>query len=190
MQQEIYRLPPQTLAGKVWQHFLRSGKKHLFITGSIGIGKTTVRQALQGGLVLCGGAESRAVRGTRQEKPKRIVLNTLKCPAKEIVIGRPAPNKMQADEEGFAKAATLLLWCATQPGEWMVIDEIGWLESSTPVYQQAVRGCLQQKRVLACLRKDDTEFLQELYACEDAYIEDLDNLLPQASPPPVQSYWV
>ena len=55
-------------------------------------------------------------------------------------------------------------------GEWVTIDEIGYLEEYADKYKDALRRLLDAKRVVAVVRKDDLEFLNELMSRGDAFV--------------------
>lgn len=81
-------------------------------------------------------------------------------------------NKMRPVSEGFAQGALALERLAENDSPWVGIDEIGYLE--TEDYQAALLRLLEQKSVLAVIRKQDTAFLQSLLLREDALVVDLD----------------
>ena len=81
-------------------------------------------------------------------------------------------NKMRPVPEGFDRGVCALERLAQSDSPWVGIDEIGYLE--TEAYQKAVLHLLEQKSVLAVVRKQDTSFLQELLARKDALVVDLD----------------
>ena len=62
------------------------------------------------------------------------------------------------------------------PGEWAAVDEIGFLEQSSPAYQQALWELFEHKRVLAALRKEDLPFLNRLRERADCLVLDLDEV--------------
>lgn len=59
-------------------------------------------------------------------------------------------------------------------GPWVSIDEIGYLESSCPEYQQAIGALLEKKQVAAVVRKQPLPFLTGLCRREDVFLVDLD----------------
>lgn len=59
-------------------------------------------------------------------------------------------------------------------GEWVTIDEIGYLESEHHGYRDAVRGLMQKKRLIVVVRKQDIPFLKELRNRPDVFVVDLD----------------
>lgn len=163
-------------ATEVLAAFRQSGKRHLFLTGSRGVGKTTLRRALCPLLSCTAGVETFAERPRPGEPPDRIILRSLAEPERCSEIGTPDQRRtsMIALPEGFALGKHLLEECAQSPAEWVMVDEVGYLENAVPDYCDALRNCLEKKRVLAVLRRGASPFLNELLAREDAYCVDLD----------------
>ena len=64
--------------------------------------------------------------------------------------------------------------CAQAAGEWVMIDEIGYLETACPPYTAALTALMDQKRLLAAVRKQDLPFLQALLRRADVFAVDLD----------------
>lgn len=62
------------------------------------------------------------------------------------------------------------------PGEWAAVDEIGFLEQSSPAYQKALWNLFEHKRVLAALRKENLPFLDRLKKRADCLVLDLDEV--------------
>lgn len=60
------------------------------------------------------------------------------------------------------------------PGTWVCVDEIGFLEEASPLYQQAMWQLFEHKRVLAALRKEELPFLIRLRSRADCLLLDLD----------------
>ena len=56
------------------------------------------------------------------------------------------------------------------------MDEIGFLEQSSPAYQAALWELFEQKRVLAALRKADLPFLRRISGRKDCLLLDLDRM--------------
>lgn len=93
------------------------------------------------------------------------------------VIGRRRGTAMEPvpgvlDKAGVELARKVL----AAPGEWAAVDEIGFLEQSGPDYQQALWHLLEEKRVLAALRKEDLPFLNRLRRRADCFVLDLDEV--------------
>ncbi|MGO5021510.1 nucleoside-triphosphatase [Lawsonibacter sp. LCP25S3_G6] len=93
------------------------------------------------------------------------------------VIGRRGQASMEPvpgvlDTEGSELVRRVL----AAPGEWAAVDEIGFLEQSSPAYQQALWNLLEHKRMLAVLRKEDLPFLNRLRERADCFVLDLDEV--------------
>ena len=174
----------------VLREFEKSGKRHFFLTGKIGSGKTTLLGKLT---VLL--AEKGMLTGEKEEVAVLPGVTTWAVPGKEVllrengteeavVIGRRREDTSRAESpcgmmemvrEGFLGLGIGALDRAEESlSAWVSLDEIGYLESGCPEFQQAVRRLLDKKRVIAVLRKQDTEFLMELRSRDDVFCYDLD----------------
>ena len=158
-----------------WNDFLKSDKKHLFITGHRGSGKTTLINRLQ---PLIGNGTSGLTSFAVQGIDVRLVNNRTK---EEIIIGRYIPddfvktNRMTPDISVFdTKGIAFVEELIDSNNTWVTIDEIGYLEEFSYKYQEAIRSLLETKRVVAVVRKDDLNFLNELINRSDAFVLDLD----------------
>lgn len=61
---------------------------------------------------------------------------------------------------------------------WVMLDELGYLESGCEVFCRAVEALFKKKRVLAVVRKLPTAFLDRLRSRKDVYLYDLDDPAP------------
>lgn len=162
----------------IWTSFLNSGKRHLILTGTHRAGKTTRFQAFCAHLQEMG----ESLPGiTTYAVPGKCVMLKENVTGTEIEIGRFYPkNKerpMVAVKEGFSElGCPALVRMAETDGEWVSIDELGFLESNEQIFQDAVRRVFEKKRVLAVLRKQSLPFLNELKEREDVFLVDLDEL--------------
>lgn len=82
----------------------------------------------------------------------------LPCPAGFEALGIPALQR-----------------CLDTDSPWICIDEIGYLETDFPAYQKALDSLLENKRLLAVVRKQDIPFLQALCRREDVFCIDMDD---------------
>lgn len=164
---------PRPTPGCIWNSFRASGKRHLLLTGGRGSGKTT----------LLGFLCPEPLPGvTTWADPGKAVYLREESTGRETVIGlfdsaRPgAENKMQPVSRGLqALGVDALRRCLQQPGSWVRVDEIGYLELTCPEYCQALRQLFEEKQVLAAVRKQDAPFLNELLHRQDVFAVDLDN---------------
>lgn len=155
--------------------FPTSGKRSLLLTGSKGAGKTSLCEAL---------LEHRALPGVRSRlcrdeagQPHHVLLEARTGPGR-VILGRRAGERMAPDLPALEQAAALLAAAAAAPGDWAVVDEVGYLEQASGVYQARLRELFDKKRVLAVLRKADTPLLAELRRRPDCLLVDLDELTP------------
>ena len=74
----------------------------------------------------------------------------------------------------FSLGVPALERCLQSDSEWISVDEIGYLESGSPAYQNSLRRLMQTKRLIAVVRKQEVSFLQELCLRSDAFVMDLD----------------
>ena len=114
-------------------------------------------------------------------EPKRAVWLEESTTGERIQIGRydeslPGnENKMRPCIEGFTALGIPALHRLGQcNSEWVMIDEIGYLENECAAYCGAVRALMEQKRVAAIVRKQKLAVLDEIKSREDVYVLDLD----------------
>lgn len=84
-------------------------------------------------------------------------------------------NRMKPVFQGFSTLGleTLQRACDDKNG-WFYIDEIGYLESGCAVYCRGILDLMEQKRLLAVVRRQELPFLRELQSRPDVYVYDLD----------------
>lgn len=159
-------------ASCIWNSFLKSGKRHLVITGTRGSGKTTLLNALF----------SEKLPGiTTWAEPKQAVYLRENITGQTMQVGAfdpslPGPgNQMVLLQDGFAALGVSAIGrCAESDSQWITIDEIGYLEAQSEVYHDALRQLLQNKQVAIVVRKQNLPFLAELCNREDAFVVDMD----------------
>lgn len=164
---------PRPTPGCIWNSFRASGKRHLLLTGGRGSGKTTLLSFL---------CPDPLPGVTTWADPGKAVYLREESTGKETVIGlfdstRPgAENKMRPVSRGLQTLGVYALRrCLQQPGSWVRVDEIGYLELTCPEYCQALRRLFEEKQVLAAVRKQDAPFLNELLHRQDVFAVDLDD---------------
>ena len=167
-------------AGCIWNSFRISGKRHLILTGDRGSGKTTL---LNGILPLVEPALSL----TTWAKPRCAVYLSDGIREQPVRIGRfdpdlPGPeNRMRPLTDNFRTYGVEMLHrCAAAAEEWVTIDEIGYLETTCPEYCAAILDLMDQKQVVAVVRKQNLPFLHSLCRRRDAFVVDLDHPFGQA----------
>lgn len=160
-------------ANCIWNSFQSSGKRHLILTGTRGAGKSTLLSQLfpeQQPELITWAEPGKAVylKGTSTGSTAQIGEFDPERPGNE--------NKMAPCSEGFLSLGIpALARCMAAEPEWVLVDEIGYLESACPEYQAALRALMECKRLAAVVRKQELPFLQELCGREDTFVVDLDD---------------
>lgn len=106
-------------------------------------------------------------------KPRRVFLAD-RLGDGRYLVGQRDTGPMEPVPAGFALGAAFLRAAAESPCPWAAVDEIGFLEECSPVYQAALEELFDRKRVIAALRKADTPLLCRLRQRPDCLVLDLD----------------
>lgn len=167
--------------------FQMAEKKHLFLTGERGSGKSYLfNKVIKELASLQNGSDFHHLLSKKTETGQVVMLSDLVEHASEYIIGRlrtdsettsSFSNKMRIVEDGFLRCAIPAIeahLAAATTGSFFAIDELGYLESSCLSFQAAVRKLLDSSRVVAVLRKQSTPFLDGLKARADALVIDID----------------
>ena len=78
-------------------------------------------------------------------------------------------------QDGFAALGIpAIRRCEEADGQWVTIDEIGYLEAKCKGYHDALHQLLEKKQVAAVVRKQNLPFLTELCNREDVFVVDMD----------------
>lgn len=155
----------------VTRAFQASAQRHLLLTGSKGCGKTTLIHALTQGAMP--GVRSFLERD-ENGSPLRVLLSDWRGNGLCVIGQRQGDTMIPVTRTLDEAGAALLRSALTAPGHWICIDEIGYLEEASPIYQQALWRAFEEKRVLAALRKADTPLLRGLRGRRDCLVLDLD----------------
>ena len=173
MMTDITNYNRNNLMPSVLAAFAASGRRHLFITGARGIGKSTLVRAL------CDSIPCRRI--TTAARPMSEVRMTDGKTGGSAQIGIFDPTlpgtsrKMRPTPDGFARfGCELLLRCMRDDREWICIDEIGYLEGSCRPYLDALDALMAKKRLIAVVRRDHYPHLSALLQRDDAFVLDLD----------------
>ncbi len=166
----------------IWNAFLSSRKRHLFLTGSRQIGKTTLLTALESRLEKELALPSPCPGVTTWAVPKQGVFLRENPSHSQTQIGVYDPSlpglsqKMRPCPAGFQELGIpALTRCLEAPDPWICLDEIGYLETAVPAYQEALEALLEKKQILASVRRQELPFLQALCSREDVCCIDLDD---------------
>lgn len=144
--------------------------KHLFFTGPVGAGKSTaLRRLLKETGWRCGGFSTVWSGDTLHLLPYG--ANQSACAAENRVAMRTG-RCCQADPAAFDRLGPVLL---RQTGvDCMVLDELGFLEGSSPAFQAAVLALLRGNvPVLGVIKPRPTPFLDAVRACPGVVVAEV-----------------
>lgn len=176
--------------------FKMSDKKHLFITGDRGSGKSyllnSILNQLEETMDMSDFFNFNYLISRRTDTPEVVIKSNLIDDGKEYVIGRPRTltpvspkkgNNMTIVEDGFINCAcpAIKKHLMTSADSVFVIDELGYLESSCIPFQENIKSLLDNSRVLAVIRKQSTEFLDSIKSRADVLLIDIDNIFNSIS---------
>ena len=176
--------------------FKMSDKKHLFITGDRGSGKSYLLNSIlnqtKDATDMSDFFNFNYLLSRRTDTPEVVIKSNLIDDGKEYVIGRPRTltpvppkngNNMTIVEDGFINCAcpAIMKHLMTSADSVFVIDELGYLESSCGEFQEHIRTLLDNSRVLSVIRKQSTEFLDSIKSRADVLLIDIDNIFSSIS---------
>lgn len=176
--------------------FKMSDKKHLFITGERGNGKSyllnSILNQLEETMDMSDFFNFNYLLSRRTDTPEVVIKSNLIDDGKEYVIGIPRTltpvspkkgNNMTIVEDGFINCAcpAIKKHLMTSADSVFVIDELGYLESSCIPFQENIKSLLDNSRVLAVIRKQSTEFLDSIKSRADVLLIDIDNIFSSIS---------
>lgn len=157
----------------VMRAFLASGRRHLLLTGGRGVGKSTLLSSLTAGKGYPG--------ITTAAQPKTAVTLTDNQTGQRATVGIYDPDlpgterKMRPTPDGFAIfGRDVLTRCAASPGDFVTLDEIGYLERDCSAYLSALDTLMTQKRLMAVVRREAMPHLDALLRRDDVFTVDLD----------------
>lgn len=176
--------------------FKMSDKKHLFITGDRGSGKSYLLNSIlnqtKDATDMSDFFNFNYLLSRRTDTPEVVIKSNLIDDGKEYVIGRPRTltpvspkkgNNMTSVEDGFINCAcpAIMKHLMTSADSVFVIDELGYLESSCIPFQESIKSLLDNSRVLSVIRKQSTEFLDSIKSRSDVLLIDIDNTFSSIS---------
>lgn len=174
--------------------FKMSDKKHLFITGDRGSGKSHLLNNILNQIEEAMDMSDffNYLLSRRTDTPEVVIKSNLIDDGKEYVIGiprtlTPVPHKkgnnMTIVEDGFINCAcpAIKKHLMTSADSVFVIDELGYLESSCIPFQENIKSLLDNSRVLAVIRKQSTEFLDSIKSRADVLLIDINNIFSSIS---------
>lgn len=161
----------------VVNRFNDSGKKHLLITGSKGIGKTTLLSEILKDRDNYGGIITNLV-FENTEHPEYLLLKDALDNDKYAVIGKinSEGNRMIPILDGFETFGVETLKKHRKSSiDLIIFDEIGYLEASTTQYQKEIFNCFNEKEVIAIIRKESNWLIDRIKGLNDTLVVDLDD---------------
>jgi nucleoside-triphosphatase THEP1 len=167
------------LKKSIMKSFGMSGKIHLVITGSKKCGKTTVLNEILKDEESYGGIITFALRDDKVP-PVCVVLRDINDPS---VCGKVAvrnnsctgliPQSCMFDNLG----REILRRYADSCTKLIIIDEIGFLESSSEGYQDEIMRCFDKNKVIAVVKKELNPFTEKIVERDDVFIADIEDFL-------------
>ena len=139
-------------------------KKHLLITGEKQIGKSSLFSFFKKNDYI----STNLVK--KNNYPCKVILNYKDkvLTIGEFVDGKMCPNITQLD-----LASQFLDELIACDDEFVYIDEIGFLERTSQKYVDKLKQLFDKKRVIACIRKDEHDFLKYFYNLEDVLLVEM-----------------
>lgn len=152
-------------------------KKHIVITGDRGSGKTTLLNEVRDKLM---STDCTPGLVTWAEPGKGVFMRGLGC-VESVAVGEFDPNikakenRMKPVPDGFELKGVLILDnLINSDSEWVTIDEIGYLERTSPTYLKKIDELFDRKRVMAVVRKQEINHINAIIVRDDAFTIDLD----------------
>ncbi len=142
---------------------------HLFLTGNVQVGKSTIVQKILeeyrgtvggfrtvlGPLTEDGGSDVFMIDATETKE--------LGCRPENLVARRIGTTKYEGYPEAFDRIGMALL-DAAKSKELIVMDELGFMESEAYGFQQAVMDCLDGNTpILGVVKPANTPFLEQVH---------------------------
>lgn len=157
------------------EKFVKSGKKHLIITGSIGIGKTTLLNEILKELSSVSGIRTWLDIIDEETGMRDIVLSEIG----ENTVYRVASwngERMEIIEDFFETTGSLILEeQLVNNSEIFLMDEVGPLEGKSPKFMKLLSQIFETKRVFAIMKKRASALNQILETNTDYFLIDLDD---------------
>lgn len=151
-----------------------SRKRHLLITGSKGIGKTTLLKEILKDYDNFGGIRTYVTRGD-DGLLETVILEDILDNNVNVIIGKRIDNIMNPVVEGFEnKGLEILKKYNSSTKDTIIIDEIGFLELEAINYQTEILLLFEKKDMIVSLRKDNNSLINKIIRYKDTFLVDLD----------------
>lgn len=169
------RIPIDILKKDVMDKYLKSGAVHLIITGSIGIGKTTLLNEILKDFESVSGVRSRLDIKDGETGSRDIVLSEIGCDVIYRVAGWNG-EKMEVIDDFFDKTGSQILEKhLINDSEIFVMDEVGPLEEKSERFMELLSKIFEVKKVFAIMKKRASALKPILEARADYFIIDIDD---------------
>lgn len=144
-------------------------KKHIFLTGGVQIGKSTaITKAVDMLGIIPGGFRTKGANYTADGSSDVMIYPAEKTPEKGHRAAHRSPAGKTVFPEIFDTYGPLYL---KRPAELILMDELGYMESSAEVFQKAVFETLDgETPVLGVIRNKSTPFLDTVRSREDVIL--------------------
>lgn len=148
-----------------------SEKRHVVLTGAIGVGKSTVMDRALARLSLRGEGIKTGAYEAREAEKKTLYLRAYGSDARGIPFAHTPGADRSYAAACFDAHGVQLLEAARGAAQVIVIDEIGWLERDAHAYHAALRACFDgETPVFAVLRASKNEWADWIRAREDVLL--------------------
>lgn len=169
------RIDIAKLKSIVQEEFIKSGKKHLIITGSIGIGKTTLLNEILKDFSSVSGIRTWLDIIDEETGRRDIVLSEIGGNR----IYRVAcwnGERMEIIDDFFETTGSLILEeQLVNNSEIFLMDEVGPLEGKSKKFMKLLSKIFETKRVFAIMKKRASALNQILETNTDYFLIDLDD---------------
>ena len=156
----------------IWNSFQNSNKKHIIITGNRGTGKSTLLHRLFPNPLP--GITTWAVPKSAVYLKENSADNITQVGVYDDALAG-LENKMRLCGDGFINLGIDALNNALlSNSDWVSIDEIGYLEAQCTDYLNKIIDIMDEKHLLAVVRKQNLPHLRELCERKDVFLVDLD----------------
>lgn len=134
---------------QIFKEWLMS-KKHILVTGTRNTGKTTLLDSFD--------QQEGPFDGIRTYKEDdKVYLADRRDPENRMIIGKKSVNRMVPVPTGFHLLGIKLLnKCMNSNQEIILIDEVGFLEATSPSYVNKIIELAHQKRLILVMREQDS----------------------------------